>query len=256
MEHNTYTDDKYYVTGVIESVYNTQYGNMYLVDDDGNRLTIYGTYSANGELRYDAMEVKPDKGDTVTIYGVIGQYNGTAQIKNGWVINHIPGEDGDEEETPDPEADSTLTIEEAIALGASKTHNVYTTNKYYVTGVITEIYNEEYGNMKITDDAGNILTIYGTYSADGEVRFESMETKPVVGDVVTVYGVIGQYNTVPQMKNGWITAINPEVEGDESDTSGEGTTPDMGDASIAVVVVVMIVAMAGVVVVAYRRRRA
>lgn len=256
MEHNTYTDDKYYVTGVIESVYNTQYGNMYLVDDDGNRLTIYGTYSANGELRYDAMEVKPDKGDTVTIYGVIGQYNGTAQIKNGWVINHIPGEDGDEEETPDPEADSTLTIEEAIALGASKTHNVYTTNKYYVTGVITEIYNEEYGNMKITDDAGNILTVYGTYSADGEVRFDSMETKPVVGDVVTVYGVIGQYNTVPQMKNGWITAINPEVEGDESDTSGEGTTPDMGDASIAVVVVVMIVAMAGVVVVAYRRRRA
>ena len=247
MEHNTYTDVKYYVTGVIESVYNTEYGNMYLVDDDGNRLTIYGTYSADGELRYDAMEVKPDKGDTVTIYGAIGQYNGTAQIKNGWIVNHIPGEDGDDEETSDPEADSTLTIEEAIALGASKTHNAYTANKYYVTGVITEIYNEEYGNMKITDDAGNIFTVYGTYSADGEVRFDSMETKPEVGDVVTVYGVIGQYNDVPQMKNGWITAINPE---------GEGTTPDMGDASIAVVAVVMIVAMAGVVVVAYRRRRA
>lgn len=254
MEHDTYTDVKYYVTGVIESVYNAQYGNMYLVDDDGNRLTIYGTYSADGELRYDAMEVKPDKGDTVTIYGAVGNYNGNPQIKNGWIVNHIPGEDGDE--TPDPEADSTLTIEEAIALGASKTHNVYTTNKYYVTGVITEIYNEQYGNMKITDDAGNILTIYGTYSADGEVRFDSMETKPVVGDVVTVYGIIGQYNDVPQVKNGWITAINPEVEGDESDTSGEAGTPEMGDASIAVVVVVMIVAMAGVVVVAYRRRRA
>lgn len=156
----------------------------------------------------------------------------------------------------DSEVDTTLTIEEAIALGASKEHNTYSDVKYYVTGVITEIYNEEYGNMKITDDAGNIFTIYGTYSADGEVRFDSMETKPVVGDEVTVYGVIGQYNNVPQMKNGWITAIDHEVEGDESDTSGEGTTPDMGDASIAVVVVVMIVAMAGVVVVAYRRRRA
>lgn len=255
MEHNTYTDIKYYVTGVIESVYNTQYGNMYIVDDAGNRLTIYGTYSADGELRYDALETKPVAGDTVVILGIVGQYNGTAQIKNGWIVNHTPGEGGNEEETPDPEADSILTIEEAIALGESKTHNVYTENKYYVTGTITEIYNEQYGNMKITDEDGNILTVYGTYSADGEVRFDSMETKPVVGDVVTVYGIVGQYNGVAQVKNGWITAINPEVEGDESDTgNGEGT-PEMGDASIAVVAVVMLVAMAGVAVV-YRRRRA
>ncbi len=107
----------------------------------------------------------------------------------------------------EPAADSTLTVAEAIALGASKDHNTYTAGKYYVTGEITEIYNTQYGNMKIKDAEGNILTIYGTYSADGETRFDAMTTQPQVGDTVTIYGIIGQYNDTPQIKNGWITNI-------------------------------------------------
>ncbi len=206
-EHNTYTEGKYYVTGVITEVYNTQYGNMRITDEDGNILTIYGTYDADGTNRYDAMATKPVAGDTVTIYGVIGQYNGTAQIKNGWVVEHTPGE-GEPEPEPDdnndPAADSVLTILEAIALGESKSHNTYTEGKYYVTGVITEVYNTTYGNMKITDENGNILTIYGTYDADGTNRYDAMATKPVVGDTVTIYGVVGQYNGVAQVKNGWV----------------------------------------------------
>ena len=92
MEHNTFTTAKYAVTGVITEVYNTTYGNMYITDSAGNILTIYGTYDATGEIRYDSMAVKPTAGDTVTIYGVVGQYDGTAQIKNGWIVGHIPGE--------------------------------------------------------------------------------------------------------------------------------------------------------------------
>ena len=232
-EHNTYTDYKYKVTGVITEVYNTQYGNMKITDDAGNILTIYGTFSADGTLRYDAMEVKPVAGDTVTIYGIVGQYNGTPQIKNGWIVAHTPGEGGTTEDptepstpadpttptepkptdpvTPpasDPAADSTLSVKDAINLALSKEHNIYTTGKYYVTGKITEIYNTQYGNMKITDDAGNILTIYGTYSADGSTRFDAMSSQPKVGDTVTIYGIVGQYNGTPQIKNGWIVKIN------------------------------------------------
>lgn len=108
-----------------------------------------------------------------------------------------------------PAADSTLTVEQAIALGGTFAHNTYTTGKYYVTGKITEIYNTTYGNMKITVDDTVILTVYGTYSADGSVRFDSMPVKPVVGETITVYGIIGQYNGTPQMKNGWITEQAP-----------------------------------------------
>ena len=218
MEHNVYTEDKYYVTGVITEVYNTQYGNMKLADDAGNILTIYGTYSADGELRYDAMEVKPVAGDTVTIYGIVGQYNGTAQIKNGWIVDHIPGEGGDiggGDEPVDPPVGDTLSIADAIAIGSSMAHNTYTEEKYYVTGVITEVYNTVYGNMKITDDAGNILTIYGTFDADGTNRYDAMEVKPVAGDTVTIYGIVGQYSDAPQIKNGWIVEHIPGEGGDE-----------------------------------------
>ena len=111
-----------------------------------------------------------------------------------------------------PEADTTLTISEAIALGTPMTHNSYTPGKYYVTGVITEVYNTTHGNMYIKDEAGNELTVYGTWDSTGVIRYDALETKPVAGDQITVYGVIGNYSGKPQMKNGWITAHTPGVE--------------------------------------------
>ena len=106
-----------------------------------------------------------------------------------------------------PEADSVLTIEQANTLGKLYASDKYTENKYYVTGIITNVYNAQYGNMYITDESGNTLTIYGTYSADGKTRYDAMTTKPAVGDKITVYGIIGQYNNTPQMKNGWMTDL-------------------------------------------------
>ena len=239
-EHNTYTDYKYKVTGVITEVYNATYGNMYITDGNGNTLTIYGTFDADGTNRYDAMAVKPVAGDTVTIYGIVGQYNGTAQIKNGWIVAHTPGEGGGTTEptdpvtppTDEPAADSTLSVKDAIALGASKAHDTYTAGKYYVTGVITEVYNAQYGNMYITDGNGNTLTVYGTWSADGTTRYDGLSTKPVAGDTVTIYGVIGQYNDTPQIKNGWITKHTP-AGGSGSGNSGNSGSGNSGNTNPA-----------------------
>ena len=239
-EHNTYTADKYIVTGVITEVYNTQYGNMKITDENGNILTIYGTYSADGANRYDAMEYKPVAGDTVTIYGILGQYSGTAQIKNGWLVAVTKGSelpectehvdaDGDEKcdncgadvpavqppVTPDPTPDTELSVKEAIDFALTQEHNVFTEGKYYVTGVITEVYNAQYGNMRITDENGNILTLYGTFSADGSIKYADMEVKPVAGDTITIYGIVGQYNGTPQVKNGWITAHTPAAPSED-----------------------------------------
>ena len=104
----------------------------------------------------------------------------------------------------DPEANSTLTIKQAIDLGNTKIKDQYTTGKYYVTGTIKEIQSETYGNLVITDGTNDLL-VYGTYDATGANRFDAMATKPAVGDTITVYGIIGMYNA-PQMKNGWITS--------------------------------------------------
>ena len=195
---------KYLVRGTVTSVANTTYGNLYIEDAEGNSLYVYGLYSVDGVTRYDAMETKPQAGDEVLLLGVLTTYNSNAQMKNAW-LQELNGEAFEAPETePDPEADTELTVAEAIALGASKAHNTYTEGKYYVTGEITEIYNTTYGNMYIADEDGNTLNIYGTYDADGTNRFDAMENQPAVGDTITVYGIIGQYNGTPQMKNGWI----------------------------------------------------
>ena len=238
---NNYTTGKYYVTGVITSITNTQYGNM-MISDGTNEILVYGTYDADGTNRFDAMANQPAVGDTVTVYGVVGMYN-DAQLKNAWIVaingNSTvtpPAGGGDEggEVTPpadEPAADSTLTIVEAIALGNTKTKDNYTTGKYYVTGVITSITNTTYGNMMISDGTNEIL-VYGTYDADGTNRFDAMANKPAVGDTVTVYGVVGMYNAA-QLKNAWITSI---VAGEGGEDDGGDVTPPADEPANSVVI--------------------
>ena len=105
------------------------------------------------------------------------------------------------------------TIPAILELGTLKGHNTYTEEKYLVIGYVDEVYNTTYGHMYIVDAKGNKLTIYGTYNNDGSTRYDAMTTKPVACDVVVIYGVVGQYNGTPQIKNGWIMQINDTVLG-------------------------------------------
>ena len=226
---DNYTENKYYITGTIVDVTSTTYGNMNIEDENGNKILVYGVYSADGSVRYDAMETKPVAGDTITVYGIIGYYT-APQMKNGYMTEHIPAEcdhvdangdyicdnDGCGVVVP-PEADTTLTYEEATKLGLLTT----TTGKYYMTGIVTEIVNTQYGNLYIKDENGNTFYIYGLYSADGETRYDAMEQAPAVGDTITVYGIITSYNGSAQMKNGWVTAHTVHTH----EYSSEITTP-------------------------------
>lgn len=65
---SSYTNNKYYITGRIVDVYNTQYGNLHITDGTITDFTVYGLYSADGNTRYDAMSYKPVAGDEITIY--------------------------------------------------------------------------------------------------------------------------------------------------------------------------------------------
>ena len=300
------SSDKYIVVGTIKSIANTTYGNVYIQDAEGNELYIYGMYDASGAVRFDKLANQPKVGDKVVLYGVLTTYNGTAQMKNGWLLslehgmtvtvvdptcneagytkyeytcecglesttvageaalghNFVdgvcsrcqaqdhqhsytstttdptctaagvitytcacndsytePGEAalGHIDENGDfkcdrncganvlPEEGSTLTIAQALAIGALYSKNSYSGIKYYITGTVVNVENTTYGNMNITDGTNTIL-VYGVYSADGTVRYDAMETKPVAGDTITVYGEIGFYSAA-QMKNGWMTAF-------------------------------------------------
>ena len=85
-EHNTYTADKYLVTGVVDEIANSTYGNIYIKDEEGNRFYIYGLYDVCG-IRFDKMTAKPAVGDTITVLTALGQYNGTAQGKNATLVS-------------------------------------------------------------------------------------------------------------------------------------------------------------------------
>ena len=119
-----------------------------------------------------------------------------------------------------PAADEALTIPQALAV-AKVAGTSYTTQKYYITGTITNVYNTQYGNMYIEDEDGNEICIYGLYSADGKTRYDAMSYKPVVGDEVTVYTVLGMYDTTCQGKNAWLD----EVIAHEHDYTDKVTEP-------------------------------
>ena len=122
-----------------------------------------------------------------------------------------------------PVADSTLTLEQATALGQAHAHEAYTTGKYYITCEITEIYNTTYGNLYVKDSETDKFTVYGLYSKDGGIRYDAMEYKPVAGQTVIIYGQIGNYNGTAQMKNGWLQEIVHEHDYSEATCAAPAT---------------------------------
>ena len=227
----------YKLTGEVTEIVNTTYGNLYIKDASGKTFYIYGIYSADGQTRFDAMTEKPEVGDTITVSGKLSVYNNAAQMKNGWALdiqkpntntctehqytneydatcNNAGCTTGDRTVTL-PAADTELTYEQADKLAKAGV----TDTVYKLTGVITEIYNDTYGNMYIQDAAGNTICIYGTYSADGQTRFDAMTDKPAVGDTITVSGKLSVYNNAGQMKNGWIIEQTPAGPSKTGDTT-------------------------------------
>lgn len=81
---NESTPGAYELTGVVTSVVNTTYGNLYIQDEAGNSFYIYGLYDASGRVRYGAMANAPQVGDRITVIGAITKYvgsQGTATIE-------------------------------------------------------------------------------------------------------------------------------------------------------------------------------
>ncbi len=189
LENKTSTVEKYLVKGVIVEIKNTTFGNLYIQDEAGNKLYIYGVHSKDGETRFDAMDPQPKVGDTVTLMGIAKNYNG-AQMENGWVQELIPGEGGNEgggNEGGDTTKTPAEIVDAAYALGANEKLEGQT-----LTGKITSIdtaYSEQYKNITVT------------------IVIEGKEDKPIVcfrmkgegaenlavGDVITVTGDLINY---------------------------------------------------------------
>ena len=172
-------DTQYRITGVITSVANASYGNVYVRDWSGETY-VYGI-GAKGD--FEAAGLKA--GDVVTLVGKRGEYKGTAQM-TGAVLE-------------DSKTVTPISIDEF--LDKEDANNVY----YMLTGTITEIANPTYGNLYLEDETNSVY-VYGCYpgwGATGDNRKNLLETLGiVVGDKISIIGVKSTYNGTPQLANG------------------------------------------------------
>ena len=172
-------DTQYRLTGVITSVANATYGNVYIRDYSGETY-VYGI-GAKGD--FEAAGLKA--GDVVTLVGKRGEYKGTPQMTGAVLESTIPV-------TP-------ISIDEFLDMEDDP--NTY----YMITGTITEIVNPAYGNVYLEDETNSVY-VYGCYpgwGATGDYRKGLFEMEGIeVGDKLSVIGVRYTHNGNPQMSNG------------------------------------------------------
>ena len=173
-------DTQYRLTGIITSVANTSYGNVYIRDWSGETY-VYGI-GKKGDFANLGLKV----GDVVTLVGKRAEHNGSAQLGSGQYESHI--------------SVTEVTIAEFLA--KEDNPNVY----YMVSGTLDEIANASYGNVYIKDADGNRLYSYGCYpgwGATGNNRKDAVAKYGLkVGDLLTIIGAKGSHNGEPQISNG------------------------------------------------------
>ena len=88
---------------------------------------------------------------------------------------------------------TTLTVAEFLALKDA-------TNEFELTGKITRVANESYGNFDLTDETGTIY-VYGLLTPSGEQQKQWAAAGLRLGDTITVKGAYTEYNGSAQIKN-------------------------------------------------------
>ena len=178
----------YQLRGVVKNIINTTYGNFDLQDETGT-IYVYGLLTASGASRQFAS-LGIDEGDTLTLEGHYELFGSSKhEVIGGTYVSHVkPAVVW----VPVP-----VSISDFIALNDGK--------RYILTGVVTSIVSEQYGNLNIEDETGSIY-VYGL-SGFGNHDI-------AVGDTLTISGVYQLFNnTTPEVTAGrYINHVHPTVE--------------------------------------------
>ena len=178
------SNSQYRVTGVIQSVANASYGNIYIKDFSGEAY-VYGI-GAKGDFEAKGLKV----GDIVTLVGKRGEYKGTAQMTGAQLEKVIPV--------------TEVTIAEFLSKPDDK--NTY----YMVKGTISSLKgsngkDNDYGNLYLTDGT-NELYVYGCYAGWGATgndrKFFIADNNIKVGDELTMIGYKDTYNGLVELCGG------------------------------------------------------
>lgn len=185
-EDNTLCELTGTITGIV-AAYDNDFNNIsFNLSDDTGVVQIYRMSCA--EMTSDPSTLTV--GDEITVQGTKTTYNGTVQMAaGGKYISHT-----------DKEAPSVSIIKKTVAEFLTLTGSE--TDKYELTGVITEIYqpySSQYGNISfyINDGTGTVLIFRMTCDSE-------LANAITVGDEITVQGKPTVYNGTIQMAQGGI----------------------------------------------------
>lgn len=173
----------YTITGYVTSIaYAWKEGSMsfWMADTEngGNVLEAYKCAIAN---EADAVLV----GDKVAVTGQLTKFNSTPEFAAGCTVEILQR----------AEAAKNLgekTIAEFLALKNTK-------DTCILTGVVSNIQNEEYGNFDLVDETGSVY-IYGLLTPEGESK-KFADLNVAEKDTLTVLAIYIEYNGNPQVKN-------------------------------------------------------
>ena len=171
------SNTSYRLTGVVASLPDASSGKLYLRDFSGETYVYKIADFASSGVK---------EGDIITIVGKRAAYNGSPQVSGSVLENVIPV-------TP-------ATIAEVLAKPDDS--NTF----FMITGVITGISNETYGNLYLQDDSGEIYAYgcYPGYGASGDNRKYLIPDKGIkVGDTLTMIAAKGSYGGSPQLSHGF-----------------------------------------------------
>lgn len=181
-----YAADNFAKASAITPMYVKVYGVLNISGSYYN-LTIDDDLSVIGSLSYpiNKDELSGLNGKYIQVYGYVTGLSGGNKY-----LNIMP--------TSVTEV-TEISILEANNIATSKQNDEFTFESYMISGTITEIKNDTYGNM-IVNDGNDSIYVYGVYNSDG-FKFSELLSKPSVGDTVVLVGVLGKYNSMIEMKN-------------------------------------------------------
>ena len=164
-------DAQYRLTGLVTKVDDAAAGKYYISDYTGE---VY-VYKASGEVALN---------DVVTIVGKHAEYKGTPQVGSG-------------------KLEELCASAEPISLADFNAAADDNDKLYVLTGKITEIANDKYGNVYIEDETGEKVYLYGVYGDwTGENKQYFIKDNGIaVGDTITVVTIKTSNKNAPQGKN-------------------------------------------------------
>ncbi|MDD7028250.1 MAG: BACON domain-containing protein, partial [Prevotellaceae bacterium] len=153
-------DAQYRIYGLVTKVANTKYGNIYVQDYSGE-VYVYGT------TNYSDFPVK--EGDVVNIVGPRAEHKGNPQMTNATI-------------------DELCASAEPISLAEFNAAEDSNDKLYVLTGKISSIENDKYGNVYIEDETGEKVYLYGVYGdwTGANKQYFLKDNAIAVGDTITV----------------------------------------------------------------------